>query len=93
MFQVMVGELPQDFLRVGGGPVGSGPVHQQVLADQQAAAALQSAQGGFTFMTPNLARLTITVCQVSKLTITVCQVSKLAITVFRVNKLTMTVYM
>ena len=55
----MVGELPQDFLRVD-----SSLMQQQVLADQQTAAALQAVHGGFTFMTPHLARLTITVCQV-----------------------------
>ena len=56
----MTGELPADFLRVGGSPE-----QQQIAADQQTAAMLQAQQQGFTFAAPNASRISITVAQVT----------------------------
>lgn len=54
----MVGELPNDFLRVT-----ASPQQQQISADQQTAALLQAQQPGYSFVSPNMARLSITVAQ------------------------------
>ena len=59
----MVGDLPQDFLRVE-----ASAVQQQVLADQQTAAMLQAQQGGMSFLQGGgMPRLSITLVQVSVL--------------------------
>nr|UCK81546.1 Toll-interacting protein [Arenicola marina] len=63
--QVMVGELPTDFLRLGS--VGSSPVQQQIQLDHVTAASLQAQQGGFPFVSSGQARLSITITQ-AKLT-------------------------
>jgi len=56
--QVMVGELPADFLRVS-----SSAEQRQIAADRQAAAYLQS--GGVVPIFAPASRLSITVAQVS----------------------------
>ena len=55
----MVGQLPSDFLRVS-----ASPQQQQIHADQQTAALLQAQQPGYSFVSPNMARLSVTIAQV-----------------------------
>ena len=60
VFQVLVGDLPQDFLRIG-----YSPEQQQISADAQTAQMLQAQQAGFNVFPGNVAgRLSITVAQV-----------------------------
>jgi hypothetical protein len=59
--QVMLGDLPPDFLRIQ-----NSPEQQQIAADHQAAAMMQAQQSGLAFGPPqNVSRLRITVVQVS----------------------------
>ena len=58
----MVGELPADFLRLGGEPA-SGQ-NQQINSDYQTAQMLQAQQAGFSFTNSTSPRLSITLVQV-----------------------------
>ena len=62
----MLGELPSDFLRVGGN---TDSTQQQIAADAQTAQALQFqiAGGGSPFAARTMPKLSITVSQVSTL--------------------------
>ena len=62
--QVMVGDLPADFLRVGGGGDVSNGYQQQINSDFQAAQMLQAQQSGFGFAASTSPRLNITLVQV-----------------------------
>jgi len=57
--QVLVGDLPEDFLRIDG----SSPHQRQVDVDYQTAQLLQAQQAGFSVVGTNMARLSITIIQ------------------------------
>lgn len=63
-WQVMLGDLPGDFLRVDGGVQHATPQQMQVQADAQAAQALQFQMAGAFGATQTGPRLSITIDQV-----------------------------
>ena len=61
----MLGDLPDNFLRVGGGNAGS-PQQQQIQQDAQAAQALQYQMSGVFAAANTVPRISVTVAQVGQ---------------------------